>query len=50
MTDKQKCILVLEQMISDATMAMYPQHKQLEMKEFNMFSCGKASLEIALDS
>lgn len=36
-------------MIFDANASMYPEGKVLEMKEFNMFSCGKASIEIAKD-
>ena len=39
---------VLKDMISDAEQSMYPEWKQLDMKEFNVFSCGKLSLEIAL--
>lgn len=40
---------VFIQMIFDANASMYPECKVLEMKEFNMFSCGKASIEIAKD-
>ena len=40
---------ILKTMIQDANNSMYPEKWQLDMKEFNMFSCGKASLEIALD-
>jgi len=40
---------ILKQMISDANSSMYPEWKVLEMKEFNMFSCWKASIEIAKD-
>lgn len=38
---------LFKQMISDANSSMYPEWKVLEMKEFNMFSCWKASIEIA---
>lgn len=40
---------ILKQMISDANSSMYPEWKVLEMKEFNIFSCWKASIEIAKD-
>jgi len=40
---------LFNQMISDANSSMYPEWKVLEMKEFNMFSCWKASIEIAKD-
>lgn len=40
---------LFKQMISDANSSMYPEWKVLEMKEFNMFSCWKASIEIAKD-
>lgn len=40
---------ILKTMIQDANNSMYPEKWQLDMKEFNMFSCWKASLEIALD-
>ncbi len=40
---------ILKTMIQDANNSMYPEKWQLDMKEFNMFSCWKASLEIALE-
>ena len=44
-----QAIKILEEMIADANKSMYPEKWQLDMKEFNVFSCWKASLEIARD-
>lgn len=43
----KQAIDILDEMIHDAEKAMYPEKGQLDMKEFNIFSCWKASLEIA---
>ena len=43
----QQVIDILDEMIRDAEKSMYPDKWQLGMKEFNVFSCWKASLEIA---
>ena len=44
-----QAIKIIDEMIADANKSMYPEKWQLGMKEFNVFSCWKASLEIARD-